>query len=107
MRIVGITACIAGIAHTYIAKEKIERAARDLGHLVKIETQGSVGTEDELTGDEISKADVVLIAADISVAGKERFQGKKVVEVPVSVVMKAPKALINKIEMKIKESVTA
>lgn len=104
MNIVGITACTAGIAHTYIAKEKIVSAAQELGHSVKIETQGTIGVEDELTPEEIKNADVVLIAADIKVGGMDRFKGKNVVNVPISYVMKSPKTLINKIEEKVKES---
>lgn len=98
MKIVGITACTAGIAHTYIAKEKLVKAAKELGYQVNIETQGTIGVEDELTPESIKAADVVLIAADINVGGKERFEGKRVLEVPISVVIKSPKALLKKIE---------
>ena len=49
MKIVGIAACTSGIAHTYIAKEKLIRAAKALNHEIHIETQGTIGTEDELT----------------------------------------------------------
>lgn len=101
MKIVGIAACTSGIAHTYIAKEKIIRAAQELGHEVHIETQGTIGTEDELSAADIKAADVVLIAADIKVGGKERFAGKPMVEVPTNVVIKSPKALIKKIESEI------
>lgn len=101
MYIIGITACTAGIAHTYIAKEKIVKAAKDLGHQVKVETQGTIGTEDELTAEEIQKADVVIIAADINISGKERFKGKKVVQVPIQTVVKSPKAFIQKLEEKL------
>ena len=78
MRIVGIAACTSGIAHTYIAKEKLETAAKELGHEVHIETQGTIGTEDELTANDIQLADVVIIAADIKVGGKDRFKGKRI-----------------------------
>lgn len=98
MRIIGITACVAGIAHTYIAKEKLTNAAQEMGHWIKIETQGTIGVEDRLSQEDISKADLVVIAADIGISGKDRFQGKRVVEIPISVVMKSPKALIKKIE---------
>ncbi len=98
MKIVGIAACTSGIAHTYIAKEKLESSAKELGHTVHIETQGTIGTEDELTSKEIQEADVVIIAADIKVSGKERFTGKKVVEVPTHIAIKSPKALITKIQ---------
>ena len=102
MKIVGIAACTSGIAHTYIAKEKLVAAAKELGHEAFIETQGTIGTEDELTAQQIKDADVVIIAADIKVGGKERFQGKHIVEVPTHIAIKSPKALINKIEAELK-----
>lgn len=103
MKIVGIAACTSGIAHTYIAKEKLVTAAQELGHEVHIETQGTIGTEDELTPQQISDADVVIIAADIKVGGKDRFQGKRIVEIPTHIAIKSPKALINKIEEELKK----
>lgn len=98
MKIVGVAACTSGIAHTYIAKEKLIKAAESLGHEIKVETQGTVGTEDELQKAEIADADVVIIAADIKISGKDRFKGKKVIEVPTNVVIKSPKGLITKVE---------
>ena len=98
MKIVGIAACTSGIAHTYIAKEKLVAAAKELGHEVHIETQGTIGTEDELTKKDIEAADVVIIAADIKVGGKDRFKGKRIVEVPTHIAIKSPKALINKVQ---------
>ncbi|MFD1671023.1 PTS fructose transporter subunit IIB [Agrilactobacillus yilanensis] len=99
MKIIGITACVAGIAHTYIAKEKIEKAAISMGDEIKIETQGSIGPENVLTAEDIKKADVVLLATDIGV-DKSRFKGKKVVAIPISLVMKSPKGVIKKIHEK-------
>lgn len=98
MKIVGVAACTSGIAHTYIAKEKLVNAATQLGHEVHIETQGTIGTEDELTAADIKAADVVIIAADIKIGGKERFSGKHVVEIPTHIAIKSPKALISKIQ---------
>ena len=103
MKIVGIAACTSGIAHTYIAKEKLVAAAKELGHEAFIETQGTIGTEDELTAQQIKDADVVIIAADIKVGGKDRFQGKRIVEAPTHIAIKSPKALLNKIEEEIKK----
>ncbi len=103
MKIVGIAACTSGIAHTYIAKEKLVTAAKELGHEVHIETQGTIGTEDELTQSDINAADVVIIAADIKVGGKDRFKGKRIVEVPTHIAIKSPKALINKIQEELKK----
>ena len=96
MKIVGIAACTAGIAHTYIAREKIMKAAQALGHEIAIETQG--GTQNNLSAQEISEADIVLIAADIKVGGRERFSGKKVVEVPTGVAVKSPTKLVEKLQ---------
>ncbi|WP_434640936.1 PTS fructose transporter subunit IIB [Thermoanaerobacterium thermosaccharolyticum] len=101
MKIVGIAACTSGIAHTYIAKEKLVRAAQSLGHEIHIETQGTIGTEDELKVSDIAEADVVIIAADIKVKGRERFSGKKVIDVPTEVAIKSPKSLINKIQQEL------
>lgn len=98
MKIVGIAACTSGIAHTYIAKEKLMRAAKSLNHEIHIETQGTIGTEDELTEKDIKEADIVIIAADIKVGGRDRFKGKKVVDISTDIVIKSPKALLNKIE---------
>ncbi len=101
MKIVGIAACTSGIAHTYIAKEKLIRAAKALNHEIHIETQGTIGTEDELTLKDIKEADIVIIAADIKVGGRERFKDKKVIDVSTDIVIKSPKALINKIQQEI------
>ena len=103
MKIVGISACTSGIAHTYIAKEKLVTAAKELGHEVHIETQGTIGTEDALTEKDICEADVVIIAADIKVGGRERFAGKRIVEVPTHIAIKSPKALITKIQDELKK----
>ena len=98
MKIVGIAACTAGIAHTYIAKEKLMQASIDRGHQIHIETQGLAGTQDALTQQEINEADVVIIAADIKVNGRDRFKNKKVVEVLTGLVVKSPNKLVEKLE---------
>ncbi|MBP3852187.1 MAG: PTS fructose transporter subunit IIB [Erysipelotrichaceae bacterium] len=103
MKIAAVAACTSGIAHTYIAKEKLVRAATSLGHEIHVETQGTIGTEDELTDKQIKEADVVILAIDIQITGMERFEGKKVVKVGTSLVTKAPKQLIQKIESELKK----
>jgi PTS system fructose-specific IIC component len=74
-RLVGITACPTGIAHTFMAANALEKAAKALGHLIKIETQGSVGAKNQLTAEDIAAADAVIIAADTGV-DLSRFAGK-------------------------------
>ena len=103
MNIVGVSACSAGIAHTYIAKEKIEQAAKLLGHKCKIETQGSIGVEDELTAADIAEADVVLLAVDIKIHGEERFKGKPVVKMPITKVTNIPVGVLQSIEKALKK----
>ncbi len=98
MNIVVVAACTSGIAHTYIAKEKLIRAAESLGHTIHVETQGTIGTEDELSMEQIKLADVAIFAIDIAITGTERFKGKKVITVPTNVCVKSPKQLIQKIE---------
>ena len=99
-KIIGITACTAGIAHTYIVAEKIQQAATEAGHECKIDTQGTIVAQNELTPEDIKAADVVILAHDIAVGGDERFKGKPVVDIPISVAMKSPKSLIATIEKK-------
>ncbi len=72
----GVTACPTGIAHTYMAAEAIEEAAKEKGYEVKVETRGSVGVENELTQEEIDSADAIILACDTSVP-MERLQVKK------------------------------
>lgn len=98
MNIVGVAACVAGIAHTYIAKKKLVQAAQKAGHNIQMETQGTIGVEDELTSENIKNADVVILAVDIQIKGKERFEGKKIIEIRTEVAVHSPTALIKKIE---------
>lgn len=78
-KIVAITSCPTGIAHTFMAAEGVKRGAESLGHWVKVETQGSVGSQNTLTEQEIRDADIVLIAADTKI-DKSRFTGKRLYE---------------------------
>lgn len=93
MKLLGVTACPTGIAHTYIAAEKLSKAAKELGVEIKVETQGSVGTENELTAKEIAEADGIIIAADKGV-DLSRFAGKPIFECGTKDAVKDPKRLI-------------
>ena len=96
MKIVGVAACTVGIAHTYIAQEKLENAAKKAGYDVQIETQGTIGIENELTQQQIDDADIVILAIDAKIAGMERFKDKKVLKVPTEIAVKSPNKLIEK-----------
>ncbi len=97
MNIVAVTACPTGIAHTYMAAEQLEKTARKLGHSIKVETQGAMGVENELTQAEIDAADVAIIAADIALERPERFERIRKVEVPVQQVIKQPEGVFGKL----------
>ncbi|MDJ0389853.1 fructose-specific PTS transporter subunit EIIC [Roseomonas sp. E05] len=77
-KLVGITACPTGIAHTFMAAAALEKAAKAAGHSIRVETQGSVGSKNTLTEQEIAEADAVVIAADTGV-DTSRFTGKRIV----------------------------
>ncbi len=90
MKIVAVTACPTGIAHTYMAAEQLEKTARMLGHTIKVETQGAMGIEHELSQAEIDAADAVILATDIAIERAERFDRMRKIEVPVQAVLKDP-----------------
>jgi len=97
MKLVAVTACPTGIAHTYMAAEQLEKTAKRLGHTIKVETQGSMGIENELTSDDIKGAACAILATDIAVRDRERFIGIPVVEVPVQEVIKHPDAVFGRL----------
>lgn len=92
-KLLAVTACPTGIAHTYMAAENIEKAAKAMHYEIKVETNGSSGAENVLTQKEIQEADAILIAADTKVA-MTRFHGKRVYQTTVSQGIKEPEAMI-------------
>ena len=93
--LLGITACPTGIAHTYMAAEGLENAGNEIGHKIKVETQGQSGAQNILTDEEIKKAKAIIIAADVNV-DLSRFDGKKVLRTGVTDGIRRPKELIYK-----------
>lgn len=96
MKIVGITSCLAGLAHTPMAAKALEKAGPKLGYEVRIEQQGSMGQVNKLTAAEIEAADFVLLATDQKITGQERFQGKKQIRINITTCIKAPEAVLKK-----------
>ncbi|TDW25076.1 PTS system IIB component (Fru family) [Breznakia blatticola] len=76
MKIVAVTACPTGVAHTYMAQEAIEVECKKRNHEIQVETQGSMGMENELEQETIDAADVVILAVAIGIDGEERFEEK-------------------------------
>ena len=96
MKLLAVTACPTGIAHTYMAAEKLAQAAEALGIEMKVETQGSIGAENVLTDNDVMEADGVIIAADKDV-DRSRFVGKKVLSVGVAEGIRHPERLIEQV----------
>ncbi|OOE56162.1 PTS fructose transporter subunit IIC [Salinivibrio sp. ML323] len=91
--IIGVTGCPAGVAHTYLAAEALEKAADELGYEIKVETNGSIGVKNSPTQDDILRADAIVVACDKQ-TDMTRFNGKAVVEVGVKEAIRDGKGLI-------------
>ncbi len=103
MNIVAVTACPSGVAHTYMAAQAIINAAEKAGHNVHVETQGSIGIENELMPIDIEEADVVILTTDIGIKNEERFKGKPICRMKAGdIIAKAP-ALIKTLEKKLSQ----
>lgn len=96
-KVLAVTACPTGIAHTYMAAEALEKAGKKLGITIKVETNGSGGAKNVLTKEEIAACDGIIVAADKTIE-MARFDGKKVIRTKVSDGIKIPEELINRIE---------
>lgn len=96
MKIVAVTSCPAGLAHTPMAAKALEQAGAKMGYDIKVEQQGAMGQLNTITKEEAKAADFVLIASDQHIAGMDRFEGKKVIRVKIGVALKKPEAVIEK-----------
>jgi PTS system fructose-specific IIC component len=103
-KIVAITGCPAGVAHTFMAAEALKKIAAGMGHTIAVETQGSEGVKNPLSAQGIAEADVVIVASDIAV-DMERFAGKPMVAVPVSDAIRKTRAVIENALAELSESV--
>ena len=107
-KIVAVTGCPTGIAHTFMAEESLKKAAKEMGVDIKVETSGAIGVENELTEKDIEEADGVIIASDKD-ARTDRFVGKSIIETSVQDGIRKPKELIQAIldgKAPIKQSIT-
>jgi fructose-specific phosphotransferase system IIB component len=103
MKIVAVTACPTGVAHTYLAAESLEKSAEKQGAEIKVETQGSIGIENELSKEDIEEAVAVIIAADVNISKSERFKGKPKLKIDVQKAIKHSDQIIKKIVDKFSE----
>jgi PTS system fructose-specific IIB component len=96
MKVVGVTSCPAGIAHTPMAAKALEVAGKELGLDIKIEQQGSMGHVNEITKEEAQASDLVIFATTLVVEGSERFEGKPTIRVNINQCIASPKAVLTK-----------
>lgn len=102
MKIVAVTACITGIAHTYMAQAALEKESKKRGYEILVETQGGMGVENEINQEEVDEADFAILAIAVGIEGEERFDEKresgKLLEVDPSEVIKNPEVIFDKLE---------
>lgn len=106
MKLVAVTSCPTGIAHTYMAAEALEQAAREAGHEIEVETQGAGGVQ-SLAPETIAAADAVIFAADVEVRDRGRFAGKPTVVVPVKRAINEARAIVHEAEQAAAAGVSA
>lgn len=104
-KIVAITGCPAGVAHTFMAAEALKKTAAIMGHEIKVETQGAEGPKNPLSAEDVAGADVVIVASDIHI-GMERFAGKTMVAVPVADAIRKTRVVIENAVAELKEDQT-
>ncbi|TNV19086.1 PTS fructose-like transporter subunit IIB [Buttiauxella sp. B2] len=93
--LVAVTACVSGVAHTYMAAERLDKLCQQEKWLVKIETQGALGIENELTLADIMHADVVLLITDIELSGAERFAHCRCVQSSINAFLREPQKVMS------------
>ncbi|MCD8018986.1 MAG: PTS fructose-like transporter subunit IIB [Clostridiales bacterium] len=103
MKILAVTACPSGVAHTYMSAEAIAKKCRDRGWEVKVETQGSIGIENVITEEDVKTADAVILTKDMPIKNEERFKGKLIARVAIGDAIRKTDAILNKIERTVKK----
>ena len=99
MKFLAVTACPSGVAHTYMAAEAIQQACEKAGVECKVETQGSIGIENEITAADIATADAVILTTDMPIKNVERFDNIKKVKIGVGPAIKQADAIVEKMSL--------
>lgn len=93
IKLVAVTACVSGVAHTYMAAERLEKLCQQEKWAIQIETQGALGIENPLEDADIAAADAVLVIADIDIAGAERFGQSRRITMGITAFLLAPQKI--------------
>ena len=94
-RLVAVTACVSGVAHSYMAAERLEKLCQQEKWSIKIETQGALGIENALTLEDVQRADAVLLITDIELSGAERFINCRYVQSGISAFLREPQKVMS------------
>lgn len=99
MKIIAVTSCPVGMAHTYMASAALKKTAKEMGHEILVETQGSMGIRDKLSPQDIAEADIFIMAADIAMEEGERFKDKPYYKTTTSkLIKKCPQEMQNALD---------
>ncbi len=96
-KILGVTACPAGVAHTYMVAEKLEQAIKKRGYEAKVETQGAIGIENKITKEDIEDSIGVIFANEVAIIEEERFEEADVLECSLQEVLKDADGIVNEL----------
>lgn len=97
MKIVAVTACPSGVAHTYMAAEALKKAGEKLGVEIKVETQGGIGIENVITEADLTNTDYVVLTKEVAIKNEKRFKGKKIVRVKIADAVKKAEEIVKKL----------
>jgi fructose-specific PTS system IIB-like component len=98
MKIVAVTACVSGVAHTYMAAELLEKHCQKKGIKIEVETQGALGTENALSEQAVEQADIAIIVADINIDGEMRFAHTRQIRAKISTFLRQPELVFGTLE---------
>jgi len=96
--LVAVTACVSGVAHTYMAAERFEKLCQQEKWFVKVETQGALGAENAITAEDLAKANVVVLITDIEIDGAERFVSCRCVQTTTGTFLLEPHKVMSVVE---------
>lgn len=98
MKLLAVIACAAGVAHTFMAAEALENAAKARGHEIKVETQGAAGIDNRITQKEVEQADAIILTKDIPIRERERFESLTIFNVTSTAAIKSADKIIATVE---------
>ncbi len=102
MKLVAVTACAAGVAHTFMAAEAIEKAAKEKGHEIKVETQGALGIDNRITEEDMKGVVAAILTKDIPIRERERFESVKIFNVTSTACITSAEKIIEAVEERCK-----